>query len=94
MSKDVVSSSNAKVINFPETRYILRCKECYTNDFYIYLKSRDPYDIAGYECCGCGGFWEIKSSNKADQPDPHYSDRIVSCGICGKDHFDFECPHL
>jgi len=29
--------------------------------------------------------------NKPNKPDPSPSDD-VECGICGKDHFDFECP--
>ena len=47
------------IIKFPETSYILKCKDCKINAFYIYLASTDPFDIIGYECCECGEYWDV-----------------------------------
>lgn len=47
------------VIKLPEKEFILKCKFCKTNVFYIYLQSENPFDVKGYECCECGRSWDI-----------------------------------
>jgi len=56
------------VIKLPKASYILRCKHCKINAFYIYLGDKDPFNIIGFECCECGDYWEVKSANQSMQP--------------------------
>ena len=51
---------NSKVIAFPEKEFIVKCKYCKTNVFYIHLNSDNPYDIKGYECAECERYWPIE----------------------------------
>lgn len=46
-------SNERKVIHFPEKAFILRCRHCKINAFYVILNSDDPSDFKYYECCEC-----------------------------------------
>lgn len=52
------------VIKLPRSEFILKCKHCKTNVFYIYLHSNNPFDIKGYECCECGRIWDVAENSK------------------------------
>lgn len=54
----------ANVIQLPESEFILKCKHCKTNVFYIYLHNNNPFNIKGYECCECGRVWDIAENSK------------------------------
>ena len=75
------------IIKLPRSEFILKCKHCKTNVFYIYLNNNNPFDIKGYECCECGRLWDIAESSKEltkvdDTPsgcimgDPHCTCRV------------------
>ena len=49
----------AEIIALPQTEYILRCSNCGSNSFYIYLGGRNPYNIEGYECTECEERWDL-----------------------------------
>jgi hypothetical protein len=52
------------IIKLPKLEFILKCKHCKTNVFYIYLNNNNPFDIKGYECCECGRLWDISENTK------------------------------
>ena len=43
----------SKVIEFPDVKYLLNCRECGSNAFFVFLGSTDPYNITELECEGC-----------------------------------------
>ena len=44
------------VVEFPKTEYLLRCRECTGEAFFVFLGSSDPYHITELECAtvSCG----------------------------------------
>ena len=51
---------NAKIISISDYRrltYILRCKDCGSNAFFIWLNSKNPYDFKMLECAECGSLF-------------------------------------
>ena len=38
-----------KIIQFPETEYILRCRKCGSNSFYVHLNSIQWNDVGQFE---------------------------------------------
>lgn len=54
------NQSSKKVIKFPEKEFILRCIKCKINAFYIILNSDNPYDLKGFECMDCEGWFDLE----------------------------------
>lgn len=48
------------VVKFPDKEFILRCRKCKVNAFYVILNSNDPYDTKYYECAECGDIFTLK----------------------------------
>ena len=53
-----------KVIKFPPREFILRCRKCKVNAFYVILNSNDPCDYKYHECTECGDLFFIKGYKK------------------------------
>lgn len=49
----------ATVTKLPDPEFIMRCRECKVNAFYIILNSKDPYDVKGFECAECGDWFQV-----------------------------------
>jgi hypothetical protein len=60
----------AEILKFPKATFVLTCKTCGSHDFEIHLGSDDPGDMVGYECSGCGMYWDVSdiSDYKARKP--------------------------
>jgi hypothetical protein len=50
-----------EVLKYPTPEYILTCKHCRSNAFYIWLGSPDPDDYDQYECANedCGALFNF-----------------------------------
>jgi len=48
------------VISFPDKEFILRCRKCRVNAFYVILNSENPFDIKCFECMECGDIFTLE----------------------------------
>lgn len=55
------------IISFPETEFILKCRECKTNAFYVMLNSNNPFDIKWLECSECGIIFDPNETNNISE---------------------------
>ena len=53
---------NNKVIEFPPKEFIVRCKPCGSNKFYVILGEANPHTIKHLECVGCGSVFSPTDS--------------------------------
>ena len=60
--RGVLPRENSKVLVFPKTVFALRCRNCESNAFFVYLGSKDPYDINEVQCVDCKEFFSLKKS--------------------------------
>ena len=58
--------SDNKIIKFPESTFILKCRHCGSKEFYNYLNTNNPLDIAGYECATCNSYWSLNMSHDGE----------------------------
>ena len=42
-----------EIIEFPDVKYLMCCRECKSNAFFVFLSSNNPHAIECLECAGC-----------------------------------------
>ena len=62
--REVKEEAKNKIIQFPETEYILRCRKCGSNSFYVHLNSKQWNDIQRFECTECGQMTDYINKDK------------------------------